>query len=277
MSSPACVLGLFAKTGGADLLKMKQLYEVFSTSEQPDAPPKTEAELKALLEDLRGRAGQALAIVDAHRAELIAAGSQLAFQQARQCAEVIAQYTRNLDAGLSNVVRDQAMADNARWLADVAHPGEKIVLWAHNGHVGVQPGLMGGHLRQLLGKDLVAIGFASHHGWIRANPIKDGKIAGALYATVGPQPIALAPPAKGSINDVLNSVGMPRFVIRLRQAAAGGGVLGQWLAKPQSEITIGWPYDPSAPNLRTIVLPETYDAIVFIAESSPSVQLVGQD
>ena len=36
--------------------------------------------------------------------------------------------------------RDRMMARNVEWLADEVHPHEKIVLWAHNGHVGFDPG-----------------------------------------------------------------------------------------------------------------------------------------
>jgi hypothetical protein len=33
------------------------------------------------------------------------------------------------------ITRDRAMADNVKWILDRS-PGAKIVLWAHNGHVG---------------------------------------------------------------------------------------------------------------------------------------------
>jgi erythromycin esterase len=33
-------------------------------------------------------------------------------------------------------IRDQAMAENVKWLVGENYPGQKIILWAHNGHVG---------------------------------------------------------------------------------------------------------------------------------------------
>lgn len=268
----ACVLDHFAKLGGPDLSRLRKLYRKGEDAVESSGPPKSAKELEVLLADIRGRVRDALGIVDGRRAELVASSSESEFQRARQCARVIVQNAENLLAGLSHSVRDQAMADNVRWLADIAHPGEKIVLWAHNGHIGSQPGMMGGHLRQAFGKDMVSLGFASHHGEILANPIKDGKVDGELYSVVGPVPIALASPAAGSIDDVLSTADLPHFIVNLSKVPATSA-LGQWLAKPQAETFIGWPYDPTKPNGRPIVLPNTYDGIVFIARSSASVLL----
>jgi erythromycin esterase len=32
-------------------------------------------------------------------------------------------------------IRDRTMADNLVWLKETLHPGEKIIVWAHNGHI----------------------------------------------------------------------------------------------------------------------------------------------
>jgi len=37
----------------------------------------------------------------------------------------------------SGLTRDRYMAENATWLLDQAGPDAKIVLWAHNSHVGM--------------------------------------------------------------------------------------------------------------------------------------------
>ena len=113
---------------------------------------------------------------------------------------------------------------------------------------------------------------ASHHGEIRANPVKDGKIDGELYSVIGPVPMPLPAPAGGSVGDVLNAAGLPRYFLDLRKIAAASA-LGERLAKPQLETSIGWPYDPTKINARSIVLPGTYDGIVFIAESSATALL----
>ena len=155
-----CVLDVFAKLSGPDLARLEKLYGDEAGPAKAAGSPQSVKELEDLLAHIRSRAREALGVVDGRRAELVAASSESEFQKARQCARVIVQNAENLDAGLSISVRDQAMADNVRWLSEVAYPGEKIILWAHNGHVGVQPGTMGGHLRQVFGKDMVVLGFA---------------------------------------------------------------------------------------------------------------------
>ena len=118
----------------------------------------------------------------------------------------------------------------------------------------------------------MVLGFATHHGEIRANPIRDGKVDGQLYSMVGPVPVQLASPVEGSVGDVLNAAGLPRYFLDLGKIPADSA-LGERLAKSQPETSIGWPYDPTKAKARYIVLPATYDGIVFIAESSATALL----
>jgi erythromycin esterase len=171
--------------------------------------------------------------------------------------------------GQTNAYRDQAMAGNVRWLADTAHPGEKIILWAHNAHVAATPGMMGGHLRAALGNSLVIIGLASHHGTVRARPMS----AGAFDPAVSPTGIALAQPRPDSLDDMLNQVGKPYFALDLRKARAAGGALAAWLAEPRWETSIGSAYDPTQPGALLSRLADIYDALIFIAESNASAAL----
>lgn len=68
--------------------------------------------------------------------------------------------------------RDRAMADNVDWLLEERFPGEKIVLWAHNGHAGTAPQdgskTKGMHLRDRHGDQMVVLGFAFYQGEVRA-------------------------------------------------------------------------------------------------------------
>jgi erythromycin esterase len=177
------------------------------------------------------RAKAGLAQVDAERAAIVAAVSERAFIRLRHCALAIAQAIEVSGTGQTNAYRDQAMADNVRWLANTAHPGEKIILWAHNAHVAATPGMMGGHLRAALGNSLVIIGLASHHGTVRARPMS----AGAFDPAVSPTGIALAQPRPDSLDDMLNQVGKPYFALDLRKARAAGGALAAWLDEPRWE------------------------------------------
>lgn len=40
-----------------------------------------------------------------------------------------------LKTGQSQQIRDSRMADNLLWLANIKYPDEKIIVWAHNGHI----------------------------------------------------------------------------------------------------------------------------------------------
>ncbi|MEK7767245.1 MAG: erythromycin esterase family protein, partial [bacterium] len=71
--------------------------------------------------------------------------------------------------------RDRSMADNVLSLLDLEGPRGKLVLWAHNGHVG--RGLdyeMGHHLHRKLGRSHVVFGFAFGEGGFQACDSADG-------------------------------------------------------------------------------------------------------
>lgn len=51
-----------------------------------------------------------------------------------QNARLVEQFTRLKSESNGNKVRDEAMAQNVKWIAD-HNPGAKLVLWAHNAHI----------------------------------------------------------------------------------------------------------------------------------------------
>lgn len=258
----SCVLDALQKAGETDHERAVRLY----TYETPPDGASDE-QIEAALDVARKRVREARSILEAAHDRIVPALSERDFQTARQCATVIVQALDNLGLGLlAGQLRDPAMADNVKWLADVDRPGEKIIVWAHNGHVGNQPTTMGESLRKMFGSSLVVIGQAVHDGEIRANPVIDGITRGSLLSLDGPVSIPLAAPAPGSLSDVVAGAEIPAFFLDLK--GADGGALAHWLARPLRETSIGWPYDPSQPNTRTIVLPTTYDALIFIAKSS---------
>jgi erythromycin esterase len=65
------------------------------------------------------------------------------------------------------------MAENIKWIAD-QNPAARIVLWAHNAHVGTGGGLgdqsMGTYLRKMFGQDMVVIATAFNQGSFQAMP-----------------------------------------------------------------------------------------------------------
>jgi erythromycin esterase len=92
----------------------------------------------------------------ARRDPYAALTSEADWARAAHSARVAIQYERMASNRES---RDSAMAENARWLLDQLGPQGKIVLWAHNAHVGAYDGAMGSLLRQRLGSQLFVMGF----------------------------------------------------------------------------------------------------------------------
>jgi erythromycin esterase len=186
---------------------------------------------------------------------------------ARQCARVIYQACElSLAEGVENMtgkalpIRDRSMAINVRWLIEQAYPNQKIVLWAHNTHVGTSPlegaiKMMGFHLREAYGDQMVVLGFASERGVIRA------RYKGNLTE------VKLNSPRPYSVEALFAQTGLPRFVLDFRRVPSSGA-LGTWLSHPRKLRSPGAAYDPDDEFYYTSVLPATYDGIVFIAESS---------
>ena len=59
--------------------------------------------------------------------------------------------------------RDESMAKNIEWIL-ANNPEEKIILWAHNGHIETKNGSMGSYLSNTFGNDYYNIGFLSNSG-----------------------------------------------------------------------------------------------------------------
>jgi erythromycin esterase-like protein len=142
-----------------------------------------------------------------------------------------------------------------------------LLLWAHNGHVGVIEGgpgrtdpplMLGGHLRRMLGADYLAVGFAFDRGGLVAWGQQRFE-AHAMPASVD-----------GSTEAVLRRHPAPAYYADLRTAPAGA--VSAWLTTPRPVRTVGSNYDASfwdryfrPESLRTL-----YDVLVFVAAVTPS-------
>lgn len=113
--------------------------------------------------------------------------------------------------------RDSVMAVNTAWLAQQM-PGARIVTWGHQLHLGRAQGTMGSYLRALYpGLNSTALTFTTYEGTVRAWDEQLGRrTSGRLIEA----------PA-GTLDEALHRVGLPRFLLDLREAAAG--TRGAWL------------------------------------------------
>ncbi len=123
-------------------------------------------------------------------------------------------YLQNIQAGLHQFTakdwlpmlntRDSMMALNVQRIV-TQHPGEKIMLWAHNGHVGSWHGslkdfsTLGGNLKQRYGNTYQSLGFSTGSGKYRA---RSGQIQKMTEDN------QLAAPVPGSIELQLHQTGI---------------------------------------------------------------------
>ena len=108
--------------------------------------------------------------------------------------------------------RDKYMAENTSWLLDYFE-NDKIVLWAHNGHIsnfeyGVT-GSMGNYLSYQLGDQYAILGFLFSKGTFTAVGME-----GETYTSLGTQTMDTIP-KENSLNALMSYTGEPAFSIEL--------------------------------------------------------------
>ncbi|MGH2457429.1 MAG: erythromycin esterase family protein [Chloroflexota bacterium] len=164
-------------------------------------------------------------------------------------------------------VRDHYMWDTLRRLR--AHLGEetKVVVWAHNTHVGdyraTEEAAQGyvniGQLaREQLGDRVFLLGFGTYEGTVTA-----------ATAWGGPPELKDVPPAMaGTYEDLFHSVGIPRFYLPLKDIR---DQLVASLLDRRHERAIGVVYNPEYErygNYFRANLAEQFDGYVFVDRTS---------
>ena len=165
----------------------------------------------------------------------------------------------------NEVSRDQSMAENVKWILD-NNPGAKIVLWAHNGHVGTagEGGFnpMGAWLRKMFGNQMVVFGFAFNQGSFQAIEMPFTAKSALRTFNVDPAP-------EGSLDAMLASAGLQIAAIDLR-ALPKGGAVANWFSEPRATKIIGAGYGEqlAANFLAKQVTPKMYDALLFVEKTT---------
>lgn len=196
---------------------------------------------------------------EAKRSDYISRSSAGEYERMLRYARVIVQHEIHVASGRSQLVRDPLMAENVVWLANVAHPGEKVVLWAHNYHVSVTPETMGGPLREAFpGDQMVVFGFAFDHGSF--NAVTSGSLKASTVA-----------PFNFGFDPLFRSLGLPRWIIDFRDIRSNEA--RQYFAEPHTIWGIGAGFEQT-PVLGIYrdgaSLPGTFDALIWFTETTPS-------
>jgi erythromycin esterase len=218
------------------------------------------AEYQQYDEQLRARISDALAELDEQLRSSPEPIDPLLLRIAETLAQV-EQHYRTDHAGVSPP-REQAMADNIRWLAETLSPSAPIMVWAHNGHVSRKPlhrshtDAMGGHLAKQLGDGFVNVGFLFSRGDFLARARDQPKNPISTFSLPDG-------PTEG-LGQRLASGGMPIFTLDLRTAPADS--LRSWLSEPRKAWMVGSVVSEPQKQVGELELLVSFDVIVFVEE-----------
>ncbi|MFJ9110291.1 erythromycin esterase family protein [Streptomyces sp. NPDC102283] len=160
-------------------------------------------------------------------------------------------------------LRDEAMAANVTWWH--RHTGHRILLSAHNGHVGylstdpvMYPRTQGVYLRDAMGRRYTAIGFTFNHG-----SFLTGTTLGGAWSKV------TVPAATSDMQEyLLDQVHRRDYYISLRQLPSAAR---DWLDTPRPVYDAGSSFknDP----LPSLAIGKAYDVLIHLHEVEEAVPL----
>jgi erythromycin esterase len=154
--------------------------------------------------------------------------------------------------------RDFRMAQNVLDLLEHAGPGERFVLWAHNGHVSKAEGWMGYYLKRTLRNQIYLTGFEFHNGRFTSN-------TGWLH-TYEAMPVDTRYYASA-----LARVGRPVLFLDFRSAPPE---LAAWLEHPKLAHDIAEAYGFLRLSRSWVTTDEPwtslFDGLVYIERSTPA-------
>jgi erythromycin esterase-like protein len=194
------------------------------------------------------------------------------FFYAAQNARLVAhaeQYYRAMFRGRAESwnLRDEHMVQSVQELLahlDRLDKPARLVLWAHNSHLGdaratdmvhQQECNVGQLVRQEFGTEVVNVGFTTHHGTVTAASDWDGPA----------ERKQVRPSLAGSYERLFHDAGIPRFMLHLREPA-----VAQALAGPHLERAIGVLYLPRTERQSHYFyarLPEQFDFVIHVDET----------
>jgi erythromycin esterase len=156
--------------------------------------------------------------------------------------------------------RDNLMADNIAFYVK-HHPGNKIMVWAHNFHVANDAAArtMGAYLKTLFGKAYVPIGFTSAGGTYTAAIDNTQKIWNTFK---------LEPAYKGSYEYILSKATNNFFFLPLNNEASKAKA-AFWLDIPMKHLDIGYIHVETEDDYKFYGnLSKVFDGLVFYKKTT---------
>jgi len=163
--------------------------------------------------------------------------------------------------------RDQYMAENALWIANLLGEHEKIALWAHNLHVSndedYRGKLMGKYLKEELDEGYQIIGFGFSTGTFSAEKITpENENLGVQTCYIS------SSPPDTSINYLFYHAAYDNFIFILSSLYPGSG-LSKWLSAARPFLNIGAGYnDRPEDYYYNTILSTCYDVIIYFDETT---------
>jgi erythromycin esterase-like protein len=161
--------------------------------------------------------------------------------------------------------RDPSLVENVAWVMRHVGPDGKVIVWAHDVHVGASPyapgfETMGSALRTRFGRGYVAVGTLFGRGGFQARDLTAGK-----DSPVRVRAFTVGLADSGSVEAVLADAGLPAFALDLRQLPANTPVQA-WFANARPARLIGNQFNATreAQFYRTERLSEVFDIIAYI-------------
>ena len=157
----------------------------------------------------------------------------------------------------SGYARDLYMAQNVIRTINAEKPGTRIILWAHNDHIGKYKGSMGTYLQEAYGTGYYALGLSFNQGAFQAREMAKDVTIGALKEfTVGAAP-------EGSIEWYLNRTGIKNFIVDLRNTPKTEPI-EQWLTSTHRMRSIGLGFYGDRESFLRLNVQQTFDGLAFI-------------
>lgn len=225
---------------------------------------------KSKVSSIKNNVKELLGSFEKNKDQYINKSSKSEYEFAQENLNLIHQFldlNSQKDSGMGRViVRDSYMAENVKWILDYEKQfgNDKIMLWAHNGHVTKEfPSYtpMGAYLKKMYNNDMYVIALEFYKGSFRAK--QSGKM----------EEFNIDKSASYTFAHNLESVGEPLFFMDFNNASKDNSIK-DWLSKPKLMHEIGAEYSK---NMLEGTCPQTpincYDGVIFISTTTPSVGL----
>jgi erythromycin esterase-like protein len=163
--------------------------------------------------------------------------------------------------------RSRQMGATLVELIDRAPAECRVVVWAHNGHVGrggdASAPNLGDVLSARFGSGYVPLAFEFGGGSVQLRRLDADLALGEVVATpVEPAPV-------GSLPWCLTTTGHSALAVDLREARANP-ILDSWLQERPTEHALGWHLTDSSHFSEPWRSPKTYDGVLFVRDSTPT-------